>query len=123
MRPALLLLVAPSSVAEHWPWKISIVLARLYSMFFIGFAIGAALSALERDVAARRPFTFSSCGLGVLVVIASLRHRDRFVHGAGTWFWFGGFAFAALAFALVLLAVDARGPGASSADLAPDAPL
>jgi hypothetical protein len=110
-------------VAEHWPWNISVVLARMYAMFFMGFALGAALAATEQDAVARRAFTLSSCGLGVLVVLASLQHRDRFADGLGTWLWFGGFGLVALVFAAAFVLFDARNSPAHPSDAPPDASL
>jgi hypothetical protein len=119
----LLLLVAPNTVAEHWPWNISVVLARVYAMFFLGFGLGAALAAGERDIDARRPITLSMSGLGVLVVLASLQHRDRFADGLGTWLWFGAFVAAALAFGISFVLFDIRRVPDGAAATTPDAAL
>ena len=67
--------------------------------------------------------TLSACALGALVVLASLRHRDRFADGLGTWLWFGGFALAAVAFGLVFLLFDLRGRSPHADGPTPDASL
>jgi hypothetical protein len=94
------LLLFPETAVAHWPWKLTAILARVYAAIFIAFALGAALAALERRREAVRPFTLSALTLVVLIALASLIHRDRFVPGATTWIW--GIA---LAGAIALLAV------------------
>jgi hypothetical protein len=86
------LLLFPDTAVEHWPWKLTAILARVYAAIFIAFALGAALAALERRREAVRPFTLSALTLVVLIAIASLIHRDRFVPGAAPWIWGIGLA-------------------------------
>jgi hypothetical protein len=95
------LLLSPGTAVAHWPWKLLAILARVYAAIFIAFGLGAALAALERRREAVRPFTLSALTLVVLIAVASLIHRDRFVAGTAPWIW--GIALAigigALAFA------------------------
>jgi hypothetical protein len=94
------LLLVPDTAVAHWPWKLTAILARVYAAIFIAFALGAALAGLERRRAAVRPFTLSALTLVVLIALASLIHRDRFVPGAAPWIWG-----AALAAGITLLAL------------------
>jgi hypothetical protein len=86
------LLLFPDTAVAHWPWKLTAILARVYAAIFLAFALGAALAALERRREAVRPFTLSALTLVVLVAVASLAHRDRFVSGAAPWIWGVGLA-------------------------------
>jgi hypothetical protein len=81
------LLLFPDTAVAHWPWKLTAILARVYAAIFIAFALGAGLAAFERRRQAVLPFTLSSLTLVVLIALASLIHRDRFVPGAAPWTW------------------------------------
>ena len=81
------LLLFPGTAVAHWPWKLTAILARVYAAIFIAFALGAALAGFERRREAVRPFTLSALTLVVLIALASLIHRDRFVPGAAPWIW------------------------------------
>jgi hypothetical protein len=100
------LLLFPETAVAHWPWKLTAILARVYAAIFVAFALGAALAALERRREAVRPFTLSALTLVVLIAVASLIHRDRFVPGAAPWVWgvglAGGIALLAVASASVM---------------------
>jgi hypothetical protein len=95
----LLFLLLPQTAVDIWPWKLTVLLARVYAPFFLGFALGAFLACWERRPAAVRPFLVASFALPVLVLIGSLQHRDRF-SGSGEWVWFGALAVAIVAFAV-----------------------
>jgi len=96
-----ILLLSPDTAVAHWPWKLLAILARVYAAIFIAFGLGAALAALEQRREAVRPFTLSALTLVVLIAVASLIHRDRFVAGTAPWTWGIALAvgIAALAFA------------------------
>ena len=82
-----ILLFFPDTAVAHWPWKLTAILARVYAAIFIAFALGAGLAAFERRRQAVLPFTLSALTLVVLIALASLIHRDRFVSGPAPWIW------------------------------------
>ena len=75
-------------VLEAWPWTLTRLLARVYAAFFLAFALGAALAAKERRVAAVRPFLVGSIVLLAGTLVASLVHLAKLDHGPGRWLWF-----------------------------------
>jgi hypothetical protein len=91
------MLIAPGTAVDLWPWALTTLLARVYAPFFLGFALGALLAAWERRAAVVLPLATASLTLMLLLLVASLQHRDRFT-GAGEWVWFAGLALGALAF-------------------------
>jgi hypothetical protein len=115
------LLLAPTAMLRAWPWTLTPILSRVYAAFFLAFAIGAALAAWERRIAAVRPLILGSLALLVVSLVASLVHLSKFDHGPGRWLWFAGHCLgvALFAFALATLRQRARGadalPGATPA--------
>jgi len=114
------LLVAPDFAVDHWPWKLTPLLARVYSSFFISFGVAALLSMWEARASAIRPLLAGSAALAVCVIIASLRHLDRFRHGTPEDAWFIAFFVAAVVLVGAFLysirdALDRRGRRASNA--------
>ena len=96
-------------MVDAWPWALTPLLARVYAAFFLAFAVGAALAAYERRVAAVRPFLIGSLVLVAGTLIASLAHLDAFEHGPGRWLWFVSHL---LAIALLAAAIASLGRGA-----------
>jgi hypothetical protein len=105
----LALLLAPERMVDAWPWALTPLLARVYAAFFLAFAVGAALAAYERRVAAVRPFLIGSLVLVAGTLVASLVHLDAFEHGPGRWLWFASHV---LAVALFAAAIASLGRGA-----------
>lgn len=99
----LLLLLTPGYAADVWPWSIDTVLARVYACLFLAFALAALLAAWEARPPAVRAFVIASAALPVLILVASLRHTDRFQDGPAKWLWFGGFTLGAVCFGLALV--------------------
>jgi hypothetical protein len=116
------LLAVPGTVGDLWPWPLTAVLARIYACFLLGFALGALLAARETRPAALRPFALASAALPLLVLVASVRHLDRFTHGVreGVWFGVAGLLTVALTAALPVLF---RAPGGTRDDVAPGAAI
>jgi hypothetical protein len=99
---ALALLFAPSLMTLVWPWKITPLLAQLYSAPFLSYGLGSLLLAgrqtwLEVRIALTATWVFAA---GVLA--ASLIHHALFsVMNLFTWLWFAGFTFVTLALAVL----------------------
>ena len=105
----LALLLAPDTMAALWPWNLQpVVAAQVYGCFFLTFALGALFAASEVEPRAVAAFILSSLTLGVLVLVVSTIHLDRFKPEPVTWLWFGAFGVATLAFAAALLSTRPR---------------
>ncbi len=92
---ALSLLLAPELMVNVWPWKITRLLAQIYSAPFLSYGLGSLMLSRQQTwpevrVAVIGNFTFA---FGVL--LASLIHRELFsLSNLATWLWFGGFSLA-----------------------------
>jgi hypothetical protein len=99
---ALFLLLAPEFMTSVWPWKITRLLAQIYSAPFLAYGLSSLMSSRlqtwsEVRVVVRATFVFA---FGVL--LASFIHAALFSPGAiSTWLWFGGFVLATLMLGLL----------------------
>jgi len=99
---ALALLAAPGAMSTVWPWKITPLLAQLYSAPFLSYGLGSLLLAtrrtwLETRIALAAMWVFA---LGVL--LASLIHNALFaLSSPATWLWFASFVLATFALAFL----------------------
>jgi hypothetical protein len=98
----LVLLFAPTFMVSVWPWKITQLLAQLYSAPFLSYGVGSLLLA--------RCQTWSEVRIGVTailvfaagVLIASFIHRQLFsAADLSARIWFVGFALASLMLAVL----------------------
>lgn len=99
---ALALLLAPSAMADIWPWAITVELAQLYFAPFLSFGIGSLM--LGRMNAWQRmrtgAVTMAVFAFGVLT--ASLIHRELFsLEELPDQLWFGLFGAGTLALILI----------------------
>ncbi len=93
---SLLLLVAPASMIAAWPWKISPLLAQIYSAPFFAYGVSCCLVARGKTWQEARIVVRGAFVLAALTLVASILHRSLFSpERAATWVWFGGFALAA----------------------------
>jgi hypothetical protein len=95
------LLVAPDIGVLFWPWALTPILAQVYSVFFLVFALGAWLAS-RSDPAAGRISVTANLVMLLVVLAVSLVHLDRFAAGPRAAVWFGLFAVAAGALGVVL---------------------
>ena len=97
---ALLLFLAPASMASQWPWKIPVLLAQLYSGPFLSFGIGSILISWCGNWQQARWPIWSTATFTALVLLASILHRGLFAVGSTSAIvWFGGFTLALLGLA------------------------
>lgn len=97
---ALLLLAAPGAAAQAWPWKISPLLAQIYSAPFAAYGVSFLLLRRGRTWPEARIVVRGGAVFTALVLVASVLHRAVFDPGrVATWVWFGAFA---AAFALLV---------------------
>jgi hypothetical protein len=85
-----------------WPWKITRLLAQLYSAPFLAYGLSSLLLSWQRTWLEVRVFVISAFVLASGVLVASLIHRGLFSSAnAATWLWFGGFLLATVILGLL----------------------
>ena len=93
----LVLLFAPNLMVSVWPWKITQLLARLYSAPFLSYGIGSLLLARRETWVEVRIPVIATLVFAVGVLIASIIHRGLFsMADFSDWLWFISFAIASL---------------------------
>jgi hypothetical protein len=93
----LVLLFVPNLMVSVWPWKITLLLAQLYSAPFLSYGIGSLLLARRETWAEVRIPVTATLVFAVGVLIASIIHRALFsVADFSDWLWFISFAIAGL---------------------------
>ena len=98
----LVLLIAPGFMVSVWPWKITQLLAQLYSAPFLSYGIGSLLLARCQTWSEARIGVTSILVFAVGVLIASILHRQLFsIADLSDWLWFIGFALASLMLGLL----------------------
>jgi hypothetical protein len=102
----LALLFAPNFMSSLWPWKITQLLAQLYSAPFLSYGIGSLLLARRQTWSEVRIPVTATLVFAVGVLIASIIHRGLFsAADPSDWLWFVSFTIAS--FMLALLSVRA----------------
>jgi hypothetical protein len=74
---------------DLWPWNLTPILAQVYSVFFLTFAIGALLCARDPRPEAGRIFVDANIVMLVLILAVSVAYAERFRPGVSTWLWYG----------------------------------
>jgi hypothetical protein len=97
------LLLAPEAAAALWPWALPPILAQVYSIFFLTFALGGVLAAREPRWRGVWVYVCANLAMLLLVIAVSLVHAERFKPGPSTWLWYAICAGAAVGFAVALL--------------------
>jgi hypothetical protein len=98
----LVLLFAPNFMVSVWPWKITQLLAQLYSAPFLSYGIGSLLLARRQTWAEVRIPVTATLVFVVGVLIASIIHRGLFsTADLSDWMWFIGFTVASLMLGLL----------------------
>jgi hypothetical protein len=98
---ALSLLVAPTVMTTLWPWKITPILAHIYSAPFLSYGLGSLYAVRQQTWLEIRIVVYATLVFTLGVFIASLLHAELFDFGTlSAWLWFGGFGLSTLALAL-----------------------
>jgi hypothetical protein len=98
---ALGLLFAPEAMTTLWPWKISPILAYIYSAPFLSYGLGSFYAARQRTWAEVRIVVYATLAFALLVFIASYLHAQLFKFGTlPASLWFACFGVASVALAL-----------------------
>ncbi len=101
---ALTLLLIPNFMITIWPWKITVMLAQIYSGPFLAYGLGGLVLSRQRTWSGVHIVAMGSFVLAIGVLIASFIHRTLFsASSLSTLIWFGGFALAALLLAIIIL--------------------
>jgi hypothetical protein len=82
------MLVAPSLAIPGWPWNLTPILAQVYSVFFLTFAIGGFLCARDPRPEASRIYLAANAVMLVLILVVSIAYAERFRPGVATWLWY-----------------------------------
>ncbi|NJK29616.1 MAG: hypothetical protein HC851_15645 [Acaryochloris sp. RU_4_1] len=98
---ALILLVAPQGMVTVWPWKITPLLAQIYSAPFLSYGLGSLYTSTQRTWLEVRIVIYATLVFTLSVLLASLYHAQLFnFANPSPWFWFGGFILSSLALGL-----------------------
>lgn len=110
---ALVLLLAPDFMVNVWPWKITRLLAQIYSAPFLAYGLSSLMSSRVRTWAEIRVIVMATFVFALGVLLASMIHRALFSPAdVSTWLWFGGFAVATVVLGVLsVLALQARRAG------------
>jgi len=110
---ALALLLTPDFMVNVWPWKITRLLAQLYSAPFLAYGLSSLLLSRQRTWLEARVLVIAAFVLAGGVLLASVIHGGLFSFAnAAAWLWFGGFLLATVM--LGVLSVQAIRTGGSS---------
>ena len=82
------MLVAPGFAVDVWPWNVSPILAQVYSVFFLTFAVGGFLCARDPRPEASRIYLAANAAMLVLILAVSIAYAERFRPGVATWVWY-----------------------------------
>jgi hypothetical protein len=96
------LLLVPNFMVVTWPWKITQLLAQLYSAPFLSYGIGSLLLARRQTWAEVRIPVVATLVFAIGVLIASIIHRQLFsTSDFSDWLWFIGFTIASFMLGLI----------------------
>jgi hypothetical protein len=94
---ALILLLAPDFMVGVWPWKITRLLAQIYSAPFLAYGISSLMTSRLQTWAEVRIVVTATFVFVLGVLVASLIHIALFTfRNISTWIWFGGFLLATI---------------------------
>jgi hypothetical protein len=100
---ALLLFLAPGVMVGLWPWKVTVLLAEIYAGPFLSYGIGSLLLTRRRHAAEIGTTAAAMATFVVLVIVASLIHRDLLPpENPAVIVWYAGLAASAALLSLVL---------------------
>lgn len=112
---ALSLLLVPQIMVNVWPWKITRLLAQIYSAPFLAYGLSSLMLSHQQTWPEVRVVVIGTFVLAFGVLLASWIHRELFTFtNAATWIWFGGFSLATLMLGLLTARATRNGVGGSS---------
>jgi hypothetical protein len=110
---ALALLLLPEFMVSIWPWKITRLLAQIYSSPFLAYGLSSIMLSRQQTWLEIRVLLIAAFVFAFGALLASFIHRELFpLTNAATWLWFGGFLLATVM--LGLLSTQAMRAGGSA---------
>lgn len=108
---ALVLLLAPEFMVNVWPWKITRLLAQIYSAPFLAYGLSSLMLSRKQTWPEVRVVVMATFVFAFGVLLASSIHRQLFsLTNVATWLWFGGFLLATVMLGLLAMrAIQAGG--------------
>lgn len=101
---ALALLIVPELIISVWPWKITRMLAQIYSGPIVAYGIGSIMLGRQRTMSEIRIVTLGIFALAIGALTASIIHRALFtLSNPATWIWFGSFILITLVHGAILI--------------------
>ena len=99
---ALTLLFVPEFMVNVWPWKITRLLAQIYSAPFLAYGLSSLMLSRQQTWAEVRVVVIGTFVFAFGVLLASFIHRELFsLANVATWLWFGGFLLATVMLGLL----------------------
>ena len=99
---ALTLLFVPEFMVNVWPWKITRLLAQIYSAPFLAYGLSSLMLSRQQTWPEVRVVVIGTFVFAVGVLLASFIHRELFsLANLAAWLWFGGFSLATVMLGLL----------------------
>jgi hypothetical protein len=101
---SLALLFVPDAMVEVWPWKITRLLAQIYSAPFLSYGLGSLMISRRETWEEIRVVLSGTLVFAVGVLVASIIHRDLFaITDISSLLWFSGFGLTSCALGILTL--------------------
>lgn len=101
---ALSLFLFPEFMVKVWPWKITQLLAQIYSAPFLAYGLSSLMLSRQQTWAAIRVVVMATFVFAFGVLLASFIHRQLFaLINVSTFIWFGGFLLATIILGLLTM--------------------
>lgn len=99
---ALTLLFVPEFMVNVWPWKITRLLAQIYSAPFLAYGLSSLMLSRQQTWPEVRVVVIGTFVFAFSVLLASFIHRELFsLSNVATGVWFGGFLLATVMLGLL----------------------
>ena len=99
---ALSLLLFPESMVAVWPWKITRLLAQIYSAPFLAYGLSSFMLSRQQTWPEIRVVVTATFIFALGVLLASFIHRQLFsLINVSALFWFGGFSLTTIVLGLL----------------------
>jgi hypothetical protein len=107
---ALSLLLFPAFMVTVWPWKITRLLAQIYSAPFLAYGLSSLMLSRQRTWTEIRVVVTATFVFSFGVLLASFIHRQLFLlTNVSTLLWFGGFLLATIVLGVLTLRTGREG--------------
>jgi len=109
---SLSLLFAPEIMTSLWPWKITRLLAQIYSAPFLAYGLSSLMVSRRETWNEARVVMTGTFVFAIGVLLASIIHRNLFLfESTSAWVWFGGFIMASIVLGFMTLQSIRAGTG------------